>query len=113
MTGGARRTVPPESVARISRTRSGFTAWLRWILTKPSGTDLLQHLSQGADVAQPACAAQANVRLVTLGLEVVDLVGVHDPLPSSREVQQHLALSQCHGEPFVPHPGAGWEQTAH
>jgi hypothetical protein len=66
--------------------------------------DLLQHLTKGADVAQPACASQANVRLVTLGLEVVDVVGVHDPLPTSREVQQHLALSQCHGKPFVPHP---------
>jgi hypothetical protein len=49
---------------------------------EPDPAELLHDLAQAADVAQPPGGAQADVALVTLRLEVVDVVGVdHPPAP--------------------------------
>jgi hypothetical protein len=50
---------------------------------KPCRAEVLHHLAERADVEQPARAPQADIGLISLRLEVVDVVGVYDQAPRS------------------------------
>ena len=63
----------------------------------------LHYLAEGAHVAQPSRRPQADVRLVTLRLEVVDVAGLHDPASLPREVKQHLSVREGHDAPYLSH----------
>jgi len=71
--------------------------------------EVLEHLAEGADVAQRACAPQAYVRLVSLRLEVVDVVRVHDPAKPSHQVKQCLAARKSHRSSYLPQAPSEWE----
>jgi len=71
--------------------------------------ELLQHLTQRADVAQRTRATQPHVRLVSLRLEEVDVVRVDDPAQPSRKVKQGLAAREGHSSFYLPQAWYGWE----
>jgi hypothetical protein len=85
-------------------------AWVHGVVTmdphEPCRAEVLHDLAERADVEQPARAPEADVGLIALRLQVVDVVCVHDQAPTVLEMDQDLPVSDRHGRHTYHRRGA-------